>query len=87
MSNNPLFTQPKTDNSDHQVIMDLLWPHPLAHSINGTTPNMFLGRPTKMCLPAAQDLADLIKRVGRGAFLYSTDIARDYRQLLLDTVG
>ena len=37
-----------------------------------------------MRLPSPADFANHIRRVGRGTWLYSTDIARAYRQLLLD---
>ena len=37
-----------------------------------------------MHLPSAQDLCDLIRKVGKGSFLYSADVAQAYRQLPLD---
>ena len=37
-----------------------------------------------MHLPSAIDLCDLIKRAGKGCFLFATDVARAYRQLPLD---
>ena len=53
---NPILTQP-----NHWIIMDLSLPHPPAHTINGATPkDMFLGRPLKMRLLSAEDLANLI---------------------------
>ena len=44
----------------------------------------FLCVPKKMHLPSASDLCDLIRKAGRGCFLYTTDVARTYRQLPLD---
>ena len=43
-----------------------------------------MGTPKKMHLPATGDLCDLIRRAGRGCFLFATDVARAYRQLPLD---
>ena len=37
-----------------------------------------------MHLPSAEDLCSLIRKTGKGCFLYSTDVARAYRQLHLD---
>ena len=64
--------------------MDFSWPHVPAHSVNGAAPkDTFLGRPKKMHLLSAQDLACLIKG-GGGAYLYSSDITHVYRKLPLD---
>ena len=38
----------------------------------------------KMPLPSLWDLSDLIRKAGRGCFLYSADVARAYMQLPLD---
>ena len=65
--------------------MDLLWPLPPGVSTNGGTPrDSFLGVPKKMHLPSASNYCDLIRKDGRGCYLYATDVARAYRQLRLD---
>ena len=53
----------------------------LCSSVNGDT---YLSMPKKMRLPLALDLALLISEAGRGAWLFSCDMSRAYRQLLLD---
>ena len=37
-----------------------------------------------MHLPTANDMADLIRKAGRGSYMFCCDIARAYRQLPLD---
>ena len=65
--------------------MDLSWPPPPGASVNGGTPtDTFLGVAKKMHLPSADDLCNLIRRVGKGCYLYATDVAHAYRQLPLD---
>ena len=82
---NPLFTRPKKGSIDRWIIMDLSWLLPRAHSINGGTPKeSFLGAFRKMHLPSPSDLCDLMRKTGRGFFLYSTDVVRVYWQLPLD---
>ena len=44
----------------------------------------FLGAYRKMHLPSPGDLCELINKAGPGCYLYSTDIARVYRQLPFD---
>ena len=82
---NPLLTREKKDSTHHRVIMDLSWLLPPGINVNGGTPrDCFLGAPQKMHLPSAGDYCDLIRKAGRGCYLYATDVARAYRQLPLD---
>ena len=37
-----------------------------------------------MYLPSVQDMCNLIRKAGRGCFVYSANVARAYRQLPLD---
>ena len=68
--------------------MDLSWPHPPAISINGCTPkDIYRGCFKKMHLPTANDMADLIRKAGRGSYMFCCNIARAYRQLSLDPVN
>ena len=83
----PLMTQPKrgSHNRQLQVILDLSWPHLPHISVNrGTPKNRYIRTPTTMHLASPADFADHICRAGRVDWLYSTDIARAYRQLPLD---
>ena len=81
----PLLTRPKKQSEDRRVILDLSWPQPPGHSVNGGTPShQYLDQDYKLKLPSAMDLAALIVKAGRGAHIYGVDIARAYRQLPLD---
>ena len=67
----PLLTRPKKDFRDRRMIMDLSWPPPLRHIVNGGTPKeTYLGLYKKMHLPSAKDMVDLIKKAGKGEYLY-----------------
>ena len=82
---NTLLTHPKCNSTDRRIIMDLSWPLPPFIRINGGTPReSYLGSYKKMHLPSAQDFCDLIRTADKGCYLYSADVARAYRQLLLD---
>ena len=68
-----------------RVIMGLSWPLPLEFSVNGCTPKeSFLGIHKKMNLPSASNFCDLLRKSGRGCFLFAIDVAMAYRQLPLD---
>ena len=82
---NPFLTRPKKDSTSRRVIMDLSWPLPPGSSVNGgITKDIYLGVPKKMRLPSPLDLASLIREEGRGAWLFSCDVSRAYRQFPLD---
>ena len=82
---NPLLTWPKKDSVNCRVIMDLCWALPPSRSINGSTPrDTFFGQSRKIHLPSAHNLSCLIHHAGKGAYLYSKDVAHAYRQLPLN---
>ena len=82
---NPLLTKPKKDSHSSQVIIDLSWPLLQGINVNGSTPtDWFMGELNILNLSSAGDLCDLIRQVGRGCFLYATDITRGYLQLPLE---
>ena len=68
-----------------RVILDLSWPKPQTPSVNGGTPrDTYPGVPKKMRLPSSvQDLANNMARAGKGAWLFSCDVACTYHQLPL----
>ena len=60
--------------------MDFSLPHPPTISVNSYIPkDAYLGVPRKMHLPLAQYLIQLIKKEGRGSYLYCCDVSRAYR--------
>ena len=69
---NPLLTMPQKDSHLRQVIMDLSWPLPPRHSARvnrGIPRDSYLGQAKNMHLSSAQNMADLIRQVGKGVFL------------------
>ena len=79
----PLMTRPKKDSRFRRVIIDLSWPR--GQSVNdGISKTEYIDGPMTISLPTPDDMERAIVQVGRGAFLYKTDLARGYRQLRVD---
>ena len=79
----PLMTRPKKGSEHRRVIVDLSWPD--GASINdGITSNCYLDGLASIVLPMVDYMEQRLLRLGRGAFLYKTDLARGYRQLRVD---
>ena len=79
----PLLTRPKKDSRFRRVILDLSWPQ--GFSVNdGISKTDYVDGPMTISLPTPDDMERDIVRVGRGAFLYKTDLSRGYRQLRVD---
>ena len=72
---NPAMTRPKKDSPDYRVILDLSYP--LGHSVNSHVPLNALD-------DTPFDLANTMRRLGRGCLLYKVDLSRAYRQLRSD---
>ena len=80
---NPLMTRPKRDSRFRRVIVDLSWPK--GYSVNdGISRTQYIDGPMTISLPTPDDMERTIVRVGKGAFLYKTDLSRGYRQLRVD---
>ena len=79
----PLMTRPKKESEKRRVIMDLSWPH--GASVNdGVTLTQYVDGPAVIKLPTVDYMEGRMLTLGRGAFLYKTDLARGYRQLRVD---
>ena len=79
----PLMTRPKKDASFRRVIMDLSWPD--GASINdGVDSNIYVDGPARITLPTVDFMEARLLSLGRGAYMYKTDLARGYRQLRVD---
>ena len=79
----PLMTAPKKNSAFRRVVMDLSWP--AAFSINdGIARHMYIDGPMAMKLPTVDYMEARLLKLGRGAFMYKTDLARGYRQLRVD---
>ena len=63
--------------------MDCSWPKGAAIN-DGIDPKCYIDGPANITLPTADYMADRLLQLGKGAFLYKTDLARGYRQLRVD---
>ena len=80
---NPLMTRPKRDSPDLRVILDLSFPK--GEGVNSAIPVYALdGAEFKLRLPIPLDLANRIRKLGRGCLLFKVDLSRAYRQLRSD---
>ena len=83
MQLSPLMTKPKKDSDHRRVIMDLSWPP--AASINDAIGGIeYVDGPMTIRLPTVEYMEGRILQLGKGAYLYKTDLARGYRQLRVD---
>ena len=79
----PLMTRPKKDSLRRRVILNLSWP--AGASINeGIDSDRYVDGPASISLPTVAYMESRLLQLGRGAFLYKTDLARGYRQLRVD---
>ena len=80
---NPLMTRPKRDSPDLRVILDLSFPK--GEGVNSAIPvDAVDGAEFKLRLPTPLDLANRIRKLGRGCLLFKVDLSRAYRQLRSD---
>ena len=79
----PLMTRPKKGSSHRRIIMDLSWPAGAAVN-DGVDGDWYMGREVTIKLPTVQFMEDRLLQLGRGAWMYKTDLARGYRQLRVD---
>ena len=80
---NPLMTRPKRDSTHRRVIVDLSFPHGL--SVNdGVSALYYIDGPMTITLPSVHTMEQRILEMGKGAFMYKSDLARGYRQLRID---
>ena len=79
----PLMSREKKDSEHRRIIVDLSCPK--GFSINDGIPSThYIDGPLSVKLPTVQTMENRIIQIGRGAFLYKTDLARGYRQLRVD---
>ena len=83
MQLSPLMTKNKKDSAHKRVIMDLSWP--ATASVNDAIQGeWYVDGPMTMTLPTMDYMEGRLLELGRGAYLYKTDLARGYRQLRVD---
>lgn len=76
----PLLTRPKKGSHKRRVVVNLSFPE--GRSVNdGITKGWYQGEPCPLHLPSISDLLKKVSEAGKGALLWSADLARAYRQL------
>ena len=76
-------TRPKKDVDMRRVVVDLSWPE--SFSVNaGIDGDSYLGKEYEIRLPTIDLMEKRILELGKGYFLYKTDLSRGYRQLRVD---
>ena len=79
----PLMSRPKAESEKRRVITDLTFPND--RSVNAyIMKNSALGEVRQHTLPSVADLASALKRLGTGAYLFTVDIARAYKNFNSD---
>ena len=79
----PLMSRPKTESDKRRDITDLTFP--TDKSVNAyIMKNSALGQVREHTLPSVANLSAVLKRVGSGAFLFTLDIARVYKNFTSD---
>ena len=75
----PLMTQPKKDSKKRRVIIDLSFP--AGRGVNsGIGKNVYEGEPLRYTLPSILTLADRVRKLGQGSYMWKHDLSRAYRQ-------
>ena len=83
MQLSPLMTRDKKNAQHRRVIMDLSWPPGFAIN-DGVDTNWYLDGPGKIKLPTVDFMEARLLDLGKGAYMFKTDLARGYRQLRVD---
>ena len=83
MQISPLMTRIKKDSQYRRVIMDLSWP-PTASVNDAIRGEWYVDGLMTIKLPTVDYMEGRLLELGRGAYLYKTDLARGYRQLRVD---
>ena len=82
----PMMTREKSTPGERRIIVDMS--HPKGASVNsGIRRREYLGLPHTYSLPAVSRVGDEIQKIGSGAFLWSVDVSRAYRQLRTDPLS
>ena len=82
---NPLMSREKKDSDKRRIILDLSWPENA--SVNAGIDNEFyLENRYDVHLPTIDLMEKRILDLGKGCYLYKTDLSRGYRQLRIDPI-
>ena len=73
----------KKDADFRRVVMDLSWPD--GASVNdGVNDDTYIDGSARITLPTVDFMEARLLSLGRGAYMYKTDLAQGYRQLRVD---
>ena len=79
----PIMTRPKKESLTRRIVVDLSWPK--GYSVNdGIQENNYLGTTIDLRLPTVDFMAERVRHLGPGCYMYKLDLSRGYRQLRLD---
>ena len=76
----PLMVKPKKDTDSKRIVIDLSFP--LKKGVNaGIKKGCFQGTKIDFSLPSVSHIAEKMIELGKGAYMWTIDLARAYRQL------
>ena len=79
----PFMSRDKPDSENRRIIIDLSWP--LEASVNHfTKANMYLNTMYKLQYPTADNITQILLRLGSEAVIYKIDLSCMFRQLRID---
>ena len=79
----PFMTRHKPNSERRRVIIDLSWS--LGASVNaGIDKNTYLGSDFELMFSSVDDITNVLKRLGKGVFLYRIDVSRTFRHVKVD---
>ena len=82
---NPLMSREKKDSDKRRIILDLSWPE--GASVNaGIDNDYYLENIYDVHLPTIDLMERRVLELGRGCYLYKTDLSRGYRQLRIGPI-
>ena len=79
----PIMSRPKSDGSKRRIITDLTFPE--ERSVNAFIyKNSIMGKQREHTLPTVSDFVEDLKAVGRGAYMFTIDLGRAYKNFRVD---
>ena len=79
----PIMSRPKKGSEMRRIVLNLSWPEGFSDN-NGIDGDTYLDAKQDFKLPTIDMMEKRVLQLGRGAYLYKTDLSRGYRQLRVD---
>ena len=80
----PIDAIPKKDSNDLRIILNLSYPFEEGSVNQAVSKDHYLGSKVDLSYPGIDALIKLIRRKGRGCYLFKRDLKKFYRQIRLD---